>query len=196
MKNFLKLIALVTLTAILCTSFASCSLFDKKTSADDSSNDSISSSETPSSENSSNENKTAVHSSAETSVNSTQISLTFDKKYVGEDNTEDQKENYTFYANQTGIMEYYFTYTDKFYPEYSYVLSGTVEFEWRMASDGYIYLFKTGEHYNEDHTDGKTINLTDTPFSFANQFLIKNGGNVPDRYILEGSDLEKAMKDE
>ncbi len=191
MKNFLKLIALVTLMAILCTSFASCSLFDKNGSATDSDNSSASSSEAPSSE-----NKTSVHSSAETSVNSTQISLTFDQKYVGEDNTEDQKENYTFYADQTGIMEYYYAYTDKIYPEYSYVLSGTVEFEWRMASDGYIYLFKTGERYNEDHTDGKTISLTHSSFSFANEFLIKNGGNVPDRYILEGSDLEKAMKDE
>ncbi len=192
MKNFLKLIALVTLTAILCTSFASCSLFDKNSSADDSNIGSASSNEAPSSE-----NKTAAPAPTGTNTNNNNpISLTFAQKYVGESNTEKSKEDYTFYADQTGIMEYYFVYTDQFYPQYSYVLSGTVDFEWRVASDGYIYLFKTGERYNEDHTDGKTINLTDTPFSFSNDFLINNHGSGTDRYILEGSDLEKTLKDE
>ena len=192
MKNFLKLIVLVALTAILCASFASCSLFDKNSSADDSNNGSASSSEAPSSE-----NKTAALAPTGTNTNNNNlISLTFDQKYVGESNTENSKEDYTFYADQTGIMEYYFVYTDQFYPQYSYVLSGTVDFEWRVASDGYIYLFKTGERYNEDHTDGKTINLTGTQFSFANDFLINNFGSGTHRYILKDSDLEKAIKNE
>ena len=156
MKNVLKAIAIVTLAAILCVSFTSCSLFNK----------------------------------ALPTNQSTDIPITFDKKYIQETPKEEDNRTYTFYANQTGIMERYYVYNSEIFPEDNYVLSGTVEFEWRIA-DGCVYLFKTGERYNDDHTEKKNISLTDLPFSFGDEFMICVGGNGGvSRYILEGSELE------
>lgn len=161
MKNILKAIAIVTLVAILCVSFTSCSLFNK----------------------------------ALPTNQSTDIPITFDKKYIQEIPKKNDNKSYTFYANQTGIMERYYVYTSEIFPEDNYVLSGIVEFEWHIA-DGCVYLFKTGERYNDDHTEGEGIALTDLPFSFGDEFMICVGGSGGvDRYILEGSDLEKALKD-
>ncbi len=156
MKNFLKLIALVTLAAILCVSFVSCSLLNKVVPSN----------------------------------NSGDIPITFDKKYI-KDNSESGSTNvisYTFYANQTGIMEQHTVYT-------SYTFSGTIAFEWRVAADGYVYLFQTGVRYNDDHTEGEKLYMLGA-LSFGDEFMTAADGQGQAYYILEGSDLEKAMKDE
>ena len=162
MKNFLKLIALVTLAAILCTSFASCSIVNK------------------------------VFPKTEG------VPITFDKKYIRESGSETNIESYTFYANQTGVMERYYVYSDSS-PEYNYILSGSVEFEWRIASDGGVYLFETNVHYDEYHTKDKTINLNRSPCYFSDDFMVytfsNQFGTSYRRCVLEGSDLEKALKD-
>ena len=164
MKKLLKLIALVTLSAILCLTFASCSLVRK----------------------------------GSFNTESTDIPITFNKKYIHEGGSETDVQTYTFYANQTGVMERYYVY-DKSSPEYNYVLSGTVEFEWRIATDGGVYLFETKTQFNSDHTDGKTISLTRSPCYFSEDFMVYTSsgeyGTSYRRCILEGSSLEKALKD-
>ena len=162
MKKLLKLIALVTLSAILCLTFASCSLVRK----------------------------------GSFNTESTDIPITFNKKYIRDDKSETNVETYTFYSNQTGVMERYFVNVLSS-PEY--VLSGTVEFEWRIATDGGVYLFETGVQYNSNHTDGKTISLTRSPCYFSEDFMVYTSSNQYGtgylRCILEGSSLEKALKD-
>ena len=164
MKKLLKLIALVTLSAILCLTFSSCGFVRKVAFKTESNN----------------------------------IPITYNKKYIREGGSETDVETYTFYANQTGVMERYYFY-DKNSPEFNYVLSGTVEFEWRIATDGGVYLFETKTQFNSDHTDGKTIGLTRSPCYFSEDFMVYTSsgefGTSYRRCILEGSSLEKALKD-
>ena len=154
MKKLLKLIALVTLSAILCLTFASCSLVRK----------------------------------GSFNTESTDIPITFNKKYIHEGGSETDVRTYTFYANQTGVMELYYVY-DESTPEHNYVRSGTVEFEWRIATDGGVYLFETKTQFNSDHTDGKTIMITGEPCYFSEEFMVYS----THRCILEGSNLEKKL---
>ena len=69
-------------------------------------------------------------------VNSLTSSIEYGKRYMkGETNF------YVFNDDGTGYREYKYEASD-------YTQSGRVEFVWREASDGAVYLFKTQVHYN------------------------------------------------
>ncbi len=107
--------------------------------------------------------------------------------------------SYQFHSDNTGICEYYYSYINKSNASYNETLSGTVEFVWREAADGAIYLFETDIHYNEDHTEGSTISLISTPIYFSEDFFtyIDYGQYSASsiQYIRKGSKLEKLLED-
>ena len=115
--------------------------------------------------------------------------IDFDEKYIKNDYAY-----YLFHADGTGeyVTEYTFDYPND--PTLNHTLSGTVEFVWREASDGAIYLFKTVERYNENHTEGHTIGIFDEPIYFGEDFFactIDNStGSSTHIYVVEGSKLD------
>lgn len=109
--------------------------------------------------------------------------IDYGKKYL-----RDENQYYVFEKDQTGYYECYYET-----PEYT--LSGRVEFVWREASDGAVYLFETETSYNEDHTKGKEISLIDKSIYFSEDFFtysVSNHNVI--HYIKEGSKLEKDLK--
>ena len=118
--------------------------------------------------------------------------IDYGKKYLFNENRY-----YVFEKDQTGYYECYCKYESSLSSEYSYTLSGRVEFVWREASNGAVYLFETETSYNEDHTEGKTINVITDPIYFSEDFFTYSysnqyGGNTV-TYIKEGSSLEKSI---
>ena len=107
---------------------------------------------------------------------------------------EDADAFYVFNADHTGYYETHYEY-DSAYEEYSYVLSGRVEFVWREASDGAIYLFETDTIYNEDHTEGKTIDVADFPLYFGEDFFVYTYDGGTTRFVKVGSELERLIND-
>ena len=102
---------------------------------------------------------------------------------------------FVFNADHTGYYRYY-----KAPEEYSeYTLSGRIDFEWREADDGTVYLFKTNTEYYEDHTEGKTISLPTAPSTFGDDFLVYVSSNqygiYNNRFIKKDSKLAKALED-
>lgn len=119
--------------------------------------------------------------------------IDFGKKYL-----LDENRYYVFEKDQTGYCEYYYKYERADYSEYNYTLSGRVEFVWREASNGAVYLFETKSTYNEDHTEGQTISLITDPIYFSEEFFTYSysnqyGGKTV-TYIKEGSELEKILE--
>ena len=119
--------------------------------------------------------------------------IDYGKKYLLNENRY-----YVFEKDQTGYCEYYYKYEVAGYSEYNYTLSGRVEFVWREASNGAVYLFETKTTYNEDHTEGKTIDLITDPIYFSEEFFTYSysnqyGGKTV-TYIKEGSKLEKDLE--
>ena len=111
--------------------------------------------------------------------------IDYGKKYLLGENRY-----YVFEKDQTGYYECYYEA-----PEYT--VSGRVEFVWREASNGAVYLFETETSYNEDHTEGKTINVITDPIYFSEDFFTYSysnqyGGKTV-TYIKEGSNLEKSI---
>ena len=105
---------------------------------------------------------------------------------------------YVFEKDQTGYYECYYKYESSVSSADNYTLSGRVEFVWREASNGAVYLFKTETSYNEDHTEGETINVITDPIYFSEDFFTHSysnqyGGRTVN-YIKEGSKLEKDLK--
>ena len=120
--------------------------------------------------------------------------IKFEKKYVKLD--KDSSYSYIFHADGTGIYEVYYSYVSEYDPKSNYTLSGKVEFVWREASDGAVYLFETDVQYNADHTERKTISVPQRPIYFSEDFLVyMNGDNVAIKYIIEGSELDKILED-
>ena len=119
--------------------------------------------------------------------------ISYGKKYILNENTY-----YVFNRDQTGYCEYYSEYRSDEYPEYDYTQSARIEFEWREASNGAIYLFETEVVYHEDHTEGKSVYLIDCPIYFAEEFFTYTNSNQYSTdaiiYIKEGSKLEKALE--
>ena len=130
---------------------------------------------------------TALLSLASCSSSGAANPIDFGKKYLLNENRY-----YVFEADQTGYCEYY---QKTIYATYS----GRVEFVWREAADGAVYLFRTETVYNEDHTEGESIPLIDDPIYFAEEFFVYSysteTGGTSVRYIKEGSDLEKILGD-
>lgn len=100
---------------------------------------------------------------------------------------------YVFEADQTGYCECCSL------PGYDYTQSGRVEFVWREASDGAVYLFETKTTYNKDHTEGMYLPWIDEPIYFSEDFFVYTYSNASGsdtrRYIKEGSELERLMED-
>ena len=120
--------------------------------------------------------------------------IDYGKKYLRNGN---EKQYYVFEKDQTGYYECYYKYEESYSSEYHYTLSGRVEFVWREASNGAVYLFETEASYNEDHTEGKTIEVINTPIYFSEDFFTYSystqyGGQTVN-YIKEGSNLEKII---
>ena len=118
--------------------------------------------------------------------------IDYGKKYL-----LDENRYYIFEKDQTGYYECYYKYESSLSSEYNYTLSGRVEFVWREASNGAVYLFETETSYNEDHTEGKTINVITDPIYFSEDFFTYSysnqyGGKTV-TYIKEGSNLEKSI---
>ena len=120
--------------------------------------------------------------------------IDFGKKYVLGDSY------YVFNADGTGYLNYYSKYENSTNPEYNFTRSGVVSFEWKGASDGAIYLFRTGETFNQDHTEGETLPLISNPIYFGDDFFAYSSGSggyiSTTRYIVEDSKLAKAVETE
>ncbi len=119
--------------------------------------------------------------------------IDYGKKYMVNDNTF-----YVFYANHTGYYQQKYAYKGSSDPQYNYTLSGQVEFVWEEATDGAVYLFATDVHYDDDHTESKSIGLTSMPIYFSEDFLTftthSQYGASNTRAIKQGSDLEKKLE--
>ena len=125
--------------------------------------------------------------------------IDYGKKYVMQTENENNYACYVFRVDNTGYMERYYKYESELDASYNYTLSGRVDFVWQEASNGAIYLFKTDEQYNEDHTEGKEIVLIDDPIYFSEHFFTytysNQYGSTTINYIKEGSKLEKLLED-
>ena len=118
--------------------------------------------------------------------------IDYGKKYLLGEN-----QYYVFEKDQTGYYEFHYKHESSVSSEYNYTFSGRVEFVWREASNGAVYLFETETFYNEDHTEGKTINVITDPIYFSEDFFTYSysnqyGGKTV-TYIKEGSNLEKSI---
>ena len=117
--------------------------------------------------------------------------LRFGEKYM-----VNEKVYYIFYKNGTGE---YHRYSENSYD--NTIQSGMVEFEWREASGGVIYLFTTDITYYEDHTSDISIGVTSYPIHVSEDFIAytyfyTSSGATINRYYRENSKLWKAIKGE
>ncbi len=110
--------------------------------------------------------------------------IAYGKKYFHSVRSDEQY--YVFKRDQTGYCEYYYSHSNT-------TISGRVEFVWREASDGAIYLFRTKTTYHEDHAGG-TIPLLTGPVYFSKEFFVCHSGDGSVRYVKEGSKLEKLIE--
>ena len=100
---------------------------------------------------------------------------------------------YVFNENGTGYCEWRYTYSDS-------MTSGRVHFAWREASDGGVYLFRTGTEFYDDHTSKSTIPLIKNAIYFGEEFFTYlYSSEVLDMrsvvYLKEGSELKKLVDD-
>lgn len=112
--------------------------------------------------------------------------IAYGKKYYHSVRSDEQY--YVFKRDHTGYCEYYHSYSGT-------TTSGRVEFVWREASDGAIYLFKTNTLYHEDHNSKGSIPLLTGPVYFSKEFFVYHSGGESVRYVKEGSKLEKLIED-
>ncbi len=110
----------------------------------------------------------------------------------------DENQYYVFEKDQTGYYECYYKYDSSIDSNYNFTLSGRVEFVWREASNGAVYLFETETSYNEGHTEGKELSVITDPIYFSEEFFTYSysnqfGGKTV-TYIKEGSNLEKSLE--
>lgn len=124
--------------------------------------------------------------------------IVFGKKYLSPSSYSGER-YYVFNRDGTGCYECKSYYDGHGDPQYAYTLSGRVEFVWREASDGAVYLFETETHYNADHTEGKDISLLSGPIYFSEEFFTHTTyaqyGGTTKNYVLEGSELLTLIKD-
>ena len=113
--------------------------------------------------------------------------IDYGKKYILDDDNY-----YVFNSDKTGYCKYY---SNGYYS----VLSCTVDFEWREASNGGVYLFDVETHYNEEHTS-EIHPLINMPIYFSEEFFTyeesNQYGNYSVCFVKEGSDLEKPLQKE
>ena len=99
---------------------------------------------------------------------------------------------YVFNADGTGYCEYYHNYDLDSYKD---TLSGRVDFIWKEAADGAIYLFKAEEHLNDDHSSSSAIPLISDPIYFGDGFFTYQHDGKTQHCVKEGSEIEKALED-
>ena len=118
-------------------------------------------------------------------------SIVFDKKYVYTyDGITQGEAFYVFKSDRTGYYEMHVTTT---YPENTYVYSGRIDFVWRVGDDASVYLFETDFTYDENDNT-KALSLGTFPLTFGDEFLTRySASGTISNFILEGSDLEKAI---
>jgi hypothetical protein len=124
-------------------------------------------------------------------------SIDFGKKYIPEF-LNNETFYYVFRANGTGYMECdYVAFKGDSYCEHT--CSGRIDFEWREAADGAVYLFEVERTYNENHTDGKDLPFVKSGIYFGKGFFVSTSssmyGDTLRYYIMEGSKLDEALKD-
>ena len=115
--------------------------------------------------------------------------IDFGAKYINYESSsyKDYNVYYVFNADHTGYKEcHYISET------YLYTVSGRVEFIWQEASDGAIYLFRSEEHHNEDHTDVYNIPLIKGAIHFGEDFFVYGDAKT---CVKEGSVLDDLYKD-
>ena len=119
--------------------------------------------------------------------------IDFGAKYIDYEDSSSYKDYnvyYVFNADHTGYKEcHYISET------YLYTVSGRVEFIWQETSDGAIYLFKTEEQYNEDHTEGYDISFPKGAIYFGEDFFTLRQAQSTSVYVKEGTDLAKTYED-
>ena len=111
--------------------------------------------------------------------------IDYGKKYYHSVRSDEQY--YVFEKDQTGYCEYYYSHSGT-------TMSGRVEFVWREASDGAIYLFRTNTTYYEDDNFGQ-LSLPSGPIYFSEDFFAIHSGDGSVRFIKEGSELKKLIED-
>ena len=117
---------------------------------------------------------------------SSKNSIDYGKKYYHSVRSDEQY--YVFEKDQTGYCEYYYSYSDT-------TISGRVEFVWREASDGAIYLFRTNTIYHIDDNRGN-IPLIDGPLYFSDEFFVYHSGEATVKFVKEGSNLKNLIKNQ
>ena len=126
-----------------------------------------------------------------------QPTIVYDKKYEYSPSAF-----LVFHANHTGYFEVHQNNSDHT------VSSGRVDFFWRTADDGTVYLFGSETTYYDDDTSGKSFIIfsLSMPITFGDGFLIAL--NVTPyvnlntaytsvntrKFVLEGSDLAKDLE--
>lgn len=113
------------------------------------------------------------------------------------------KQTFIFYSNGTGEYRYYYKsryvdYDDDMDSEAFSIESYTTEFEWRVASNGAVYIFEKETTYNDDDTRTNPSNDFPTkPIYFSDEFMVYQlGDSGGSRYLIkEGSHLEKILDD-
>ena len=125
-----------------------------------------------------------------------QTLIDYGKKYLFEE--ADEYQYYVFEENQTGYCVVHYTYESSVSSEYNYTQSGRVDFVWREASNGAVYLFETKTTYNEDHTEGHKLGVISGQIYFAEEFFAYSYdtqyGTSTVHYIKEGSALAESLK--
>ena len=120
--------------------------------------------------------------------------IDFGKKYINCD------VYYVFNADGTGYVNYYSKYDSTIDAKYNSTTSGVADFEWREASDGAIYLFKTAERFNENNVNRDSIPVIAHAIHFSDDCFVYshvyNGFSNTIKYIKEGTKLAKAVETE
>ena len=104
---------------------------------------------------------------------------------------EDKKISITLSDDNTGKYEYYYEITyEEGSPkaEESYVISGTINFDWVETSNGSIHLFETKKTYDKKSTEGKEFDLPASPIFYSEDMIYFEGENSK-KFIREDSDL-------
>lgn len=117
----------------------------------------------------------------------------FDEKYVSEytSDVSHTRNAITFSQDGTGQYERYFEYVGVTGKDiYSY----RVDFVWRQASNGAIYLFKKSITYLPDHTSENEFEFGIEAIYFGEDFLTVDGDDSSECYIRENSELAKLGK--
>lgn len=125
--------------------------------------------------------------------------IQYGKKYMRTTLRSDKESYYTnenhyyvFNKDKTGYKYYRYVYNDEYKPQNNYTISGRVDFVWREGTSDDIHLFVVEVHYDNDHTDGKIIEIFNSPIYFVEDCLIDIVS--ASKFIVEDSELEKTIK--